>query len=34
MLACGHDLCLKCAALRLSIEIKNNKKANVNNLSN
>lgn len=22
MLACGHDLCLECAALRLSIESK------------
>lgn len=29
MLACSHDLCLNCAATRLSFELKKNKNTNV-----
>jgi hypothetical protein len=29
MLACSHDLCLNCAAVRLSFELKKNKNTNV-----
>ena len=29
MLSCGHDLCLECAAVRLSVEMKKRKPAEV-----
>lgn len=32
MLACGHDLCLNCAAERLAFEMKKKKQANVSSI--